>query len=1136
MASAESDKSQFDELLLAVDSELNGELSQPVLLDTVDPELRKKLDDATDCLLLLKMTREYSAADLALAQVDLREDDSGSEWRVGSRIQRFQLTLLLGSGGFADVFLAHDTLLDRQVAIKVPHARWKADVHLIQRFHREARVMGQLRHPAIVSVFETGEHNGSPFLVMEYCVGGNLEQYLNHLPQRLDPRACASLIYQIADGLCLAHRRGVLHRDIKTRNVLIASCPPSDLPAHAVLESFLDVQPKLSDFGLAKWSHDENADDLTQSGQMTGTLNYMAPEQAAGKSEHVSPATDVHGLGVILYEMLTGQYPFHGESQVETSWNILHKEPLPVRTLRPAVHRDLETICHKALEKDPGKRYPTAVEMTQDLRCFLEDRPIHSKPVSFFERHLRWSRKNPVLTLLMSIIAIAFMLISGGGWWYSSRLYEAVETETAYLDAARMRESNLVQQEATLRQTIQRERSLTYVARMRNAQSLYDRGNYLTYAAELTQFLEDMPYQETRLDFSWRMMVAKCGGRIRPLDKIINNDFRAVNVIKDRNLIVGVGYTGSVSCWELESGLRCDSPLPLLSGFDSYMGVLFQPRPATWILAINRADGQTTSSGDLDFWNPETRARKSLTAGHYITDMKQSADRQRFVLNVRSHFALDFPQAQANEFQVYSSDTGERLWTVTTDIQRDLIVDWGPDGSLAIPAMDQLRIYNSQGDLRAELNRTPDNSPLRIISCAFASDGTQGAGLREDLSVDIWKRSSTDNYSFDRTIAITEAPARLAKNHWPERYAIRFLDGDKSIAFCGPDHRVHLWNLQTNQRDGQSPPFSNPVDMIFQKSDGSLILHESQVGIHHWIPSVADTQFAGHSLEAWSIEFSPSGKYLVSSSDDGTIKLWDVRTGRELFTSTDHTLTVTNVRYSPSGSRIASMCLDGSLRVWEVNPSTGIPDSEPSLEKEHRKGRSLAWSKNGRSLATGGNDGEVLIWDVEKLQVMRRIKDHEFTVRQILFIDDDQTLLSGANGRSVCFHDLKNNGQLLKRWQFETNVCSIALLPDADTVAIGLMDGKIILRSRSSDQLVGRLTGHEAAVFSMSLSPDGRVLASGDEAGWLRLWNVENRQLVVSMHIGEHKINGLAFSPQNDAIAIATHDGKVRVWGAPFVK
>ncbi len=1145
MTSADSSNSEFDELLLAIGSEIAGERTEPVSLDVVDKELQKRIVHARECLLLLGMTRDYPANGIASDPSDFLYDTAGTGIRAPSPFQRFQLIQSLGTGGFAEVFLAEDPLLHRRVAIKIPHARWVVDPQARQRFLREARVLGQLRHDAIVSVYESGDHNGTPFLVMEHCDAGNLDQHLVSQPQRQDPRVCAFVVHQIAEGLGLAHKLGILHRDIKPRNVLLTRITREAKPvdgsntdSSSTPPEWKHIQAKLSDFGLAKWLDEEFDAHKTQTGLVAGTLQYMAPEQAAGKTERLSPATDVHGLGVTLYEMLTGQPPFAGDTPVETSWNILNREPIAVRTLRPAVPRDLETICHKALEKDPGRRYPSAVEMAEDLKRFLEDRAILAKPVSLPERVLRSCRHHPELAALMLVICFSVTLISAGGWWYSSRLSAIVasetklrESESRLLDDSEKRELVLLEQKEQLTAAVQREQLMTYASRMRQAQDLFDHGEIVDYASLLSAMRPRSPQETDFRDFAWRLMNAKCGGEIRPFEDTHNNDFTSVNVIPEKGRIVAGTSTGVFHAWDLQSGAYLGPGLPPLGDRVRICGVAYQPQHDAWFFAhYPKVEQQSGASSKLKYLRTSDGIAKTVAESQrWFERMSRSPDQSKFI--------LDVAREDSRQFQVYSVATGEHLWTVQAG-QPGLnqLPGWGPDGTLAVPMLSQIALYDSDGGPVAKLTRDSKDALQEFQSVAISSDGSLLAGLRTDLSVDLWRRSPGENFVFDSTIRVPEVAYGETKRSPGQWYDIQFLNSDMWLAFSGIGNRVYLWNLKAKRLDSRSPVFQSPIASITPLPDDTLMLHESNSGLYRWNPSADGPVLAGHAREAWTVDYTSDGRFLASGSDDGTMKIWEVATGRELATSVNHTQTVVQTVYSPSGTQLASLCLDGSLRVWEINSETGLPVGEHRQADDHRKGRSLSWSSDGRQIATGGYDGEVLLWDADTLQVSRRLQDHDSTVRQILFLDGDQTLLTVSENATVCIRNLSEKDHVIHKWEEEFGVHCIALLPDGATLAVGQSRGVITLRSRSTGKLIGTLTGHRQSVWSMALSPDGKVLATGDEGGWVRFWRTENHQPLLSLRIGDHKVNGLAFSPQGDALAIATHDGKVTLWRAPFVQ
>jgi serine/threonine protein kinase len=270
----------------------------------------------------------------------------GSPQKLG----RFELTGVLGHGAFGTVYKARDAELDRTVALKVPRAGNLAGAQELDRFLREARSAAQLRHPAIVTVHEVGQRDGLPYLVSDFVQGVTLADLLS--ARRPGFPEAAELVAAVAEALQYAHEQGVVHRDIKPSNIMIGA----------------DGRPCVMDFGLAKREAGEIT--MTVEGQVLGTPAYMAPEQARGEGHAVDGRADVYSLGVVLYQLLTGELPFRGTQRMLLH-QVLHDEPRPPRGLNDRIPRDLETICLKAMAREPNQRYPTARDLADDLRRWL---------------------------------------------------------------------------------------------------------------------------------------------------------------------------------------------------------------------------------------------------------------------------------------------------------------------------------------------------------------------------------------------------------------------------------------------------------------------------------------------------------------------------------------------------------------------------------------------------------------------------------------------------------------------------------------------------------------------------------------------------------------------------------------------
>src|SRR5438477_148850 len=324
----------------------------------------------------------------------------------------YELLEEIGRGAQGVVFRARQKSLNRTVALKVISlGQWASKAHL-KRFRREAESAAGLHHPSIVPIYEVGERDGSCYFSMQLVEGGQLDEMVRR--EAIPTRRAAELIGTVARTVHYAHEHGILHRDIKPGNILLDA----------------KGEPHLTDFGLARLVEMEST--VTRTLEVMGTPSYMAPEQAVGNNAAVGSATDVYGLGAVFYQLLTGHPPFAGGTSYETIKLLLDTEPRQPRLLNPKIDRDLSTICLKCLEKDPKRRYSSALALAEDLERWLKHEPIRARRTGIFSRGRKWIRRNPTSALLIaSLVALA----SAAGWivWRSGFVQHPVTTGIAVL-------------------------------------------------------------------------------------------------------------------------------------------------------------------------------------------------------------------------------------------------------------------------------------------------------------------------------------------------------------------------------------------------------------------------------------------------------------------------------------------------------------------------------------------------------------------------------------------------------------------------------------------------------------------------------------------------------------------------------
>jgi serine/threonine protein kinase/tetratricopeptide (TPR) repeat protein len=396
---------------------------------------------------------------------------------------------ILGEGGMGIVYKAHQVRLDRFVALKMIRAGTGARHQDLARFEAEARAVAAIEHANIVRIFEIGEHEGMPFCSLEYLPGGSLARKIDGKPRPVDE--AASIVATLASAMEVAHKRGIVHRDLKPANVLIAA----------------DGTLKVSDFGLVKLLEEDSSQ--TRTGTILGTPSYMSPEQANGEIHKVGPAADQYALGAILYELLTGRPPFHGRSAFDTLDQVRNKGPVAPSQLQTKIPRDIETICLKCLEKDPGRRYADVTALVEDLRRFQAGEPFVARPISTPERVWRWCLRNRAVASLIATAA-SFLLLA--------LAVSAIAAVTIYRKNRTLRDTNVALAKekslAETRQIIAEDAAQAANAQNRNAvetetEWINVMEHRLRYVPEVQEVREKMLSDATKnLDESIRAMTS----------------------------------------------------------------------------------------------------------------------------------------------------------------------------------------------------------------------------------------------------------------------------------------------------------------------------------------------------------------------------------------------------------------------------------------------------------------------------------------------------------------------------------------------------------------------------------------------------------------------------------------------------
>jgi WD40 repeat protein/serine/threonine protein kinase/tetratricopeptide (TPR) repeat protein len=948
-------------------------------------------------------------------------DDAPAEWPV---IPGYQILEVLGKGGMGVVYQAWQERLRRLVALKMIRATAASEPEAVARFQTETEAVARLRHPNIVQIYEVGEHDGHPFCALEFMDGGNLEQRLAGKP--LPGTNAAALVEALARAVHYAHQHGIVHRDLKPANILLSFSGSSQRSAGTapLSEQPLDkAVVKVSDFGLAKFLIG-GGPGQTQSGAILGTPSYMAPEQAAGKVKEVGPATDVYALGAVLYELLTGRPPFRGAAPVETILQVMSEEPLPPSRLLPRVPRDLETVCLKCLEREPARRYGSALELADELYRFRSGEPIRARPIGPPERLWRWARRKPALAALLAVSAAAGVAVVAS----LAALWSNAEER-----AGTVRRLDEAQQLLT-----QRQGELTRLGEGVKEQQ----GLVAAKRAEVERLQEVLPEEQAKV-------------------RAAQVDVRRALYIRDMHLAQAALEKGQTV--RLQEFLEKHRPAP---GAEDVRGF-------EWHYLWRLSHGE-----------------RALMRGHpgcCVRHLKFSPDGKRLA-------SAAFRWNSGSD--VVISGTGEdglKLWDVATGAELPL----------------------------------PRKEVEQVTCMAYSPDGKTLAAGRRDGSVELWEPADGRRRSSFRA-------------HVGAVLAVAFAPDGRTLATGGSDGPVKLWDLP--------------------------VLRERAT-------------LSGNPGGVWIAEFAPDGKTLVTTGADHTARLWDVASGRERHALPAQTPFLQGVAFSPDGGTVATAearphnpDLTGHVRLWDT--ATG-QEKLPALEVPNGGAWGMAFTPDGRRLAVSdGYNGVVRLWDVATRTLQRTFRGHTDRLNAIAFTPDGKTMATGGNDGTIRLWDvaappelpvtlrqptggvdpeagvtLAPNGNTLAVWNGAGDVWLldqktgreqkyrasragpllpvVIFSPDARTLATAGNDGVVRLWDAATRTERMTLRGHATQVVAVVFAPDGKLLASGDRDGWIKLWDLTSGKVTRTMAAPEMR---LAFSPDGRRLASGSIDGAVRLW------
>jgi WD40 repeat protein/serine/threonine protein kinase len=1093
---------------------------------------------------IVELRGAFGSEMLTLSDASAGRADGTTPERTGElrapRIGNYQVLEEIGRGGMGVVYKARQASLSRIVALKMILAGEHAGLRERSRLRNEAEAAAQLLHPNVVQIFEIGEHEGLPFLAMEYVPGGNLTRMLRAKPQAF--RWSAKLTEILARTIHVAHQRGIVHRDLNPSNILMAP----------------DGTPKISDFGLAKFLLDDHGVSLN--GLILGTPPYMAPEQVSRNGGSIGAGTDIYALGALLYEMLTGTPPFRGLTPMETLCQVIEAEIVPPSRLRHGVPEDLETICLKCLEKDPLRRYSTAEELAEDLQRFQENQPIQARRTSKLRQAWQWTRRQPLAASLLGLSLLLFLTLLAVVGAYSIHLTE-VNRRLAHESSQAMSANTIIRldKDKFEREVNDTSRRQEYDSKLNHVKQALEAGQ-IELAQELFDGMERKP-RELR-GFEWHYLNRVLHRSLRLL-KGHEAAITCMAVGREANLIASGDRNGRILVWDLKS-----STSRACSG--GHAGTLQRMtlaggragRPATLATLGKGADGLP----ELKFWDPRTGSCTGTIRPGPIaaTDLALSPD--------GTHLTLYDSLGKQLAIRCWSrrSDTSAWLPAPAFASSEASKVAYSPDGTLL--AVATLKGSVQLVDLAQRRLRTIEDRPGGpVLSMAFSRDARRLVAGRDDRTLTVWDvqsgRSVAHDTDHDGPVVFVDFGlqdhtlvgcdngnvlwTRRLDSASPRRVVRRFEDpasvfelspDGQVLAVGGLDQPVTIWNLAVGDRQGTYQGSSHKVGQVAFAPDGqSLLMAWPDYALRLWryreTPDLPQ-MLRGHDREAWSLAFSPDGTLLASGSDDHTVKLWDVDSGKELLCLRGHDQTVTCVAFLPGLDRIVSVGFDGKLILWELIRSDSKPDLISARETVLYSGRdplrALAVSPDQQHLAFAGNEGTIRVWNLESGSVENELPGHGGTVHGLAFSQNPGVLASASAD-----HTVRLWNPLAGPMRTETlggSMRSLAFSSDGGLMATGGDLRTVGLWSMDLWAIRLNLTGHPLPTRAVAFSPDHRIVATGCDDRNVRLWDVTTGQLIFALRGHSDRVHAVVFSPDSTPetaiLASSDHKGRILLWRA----
>lgn len=991
----------------------------------------------------------------------------------------------IGRGGFGRVLIAFDHSIGREIAVKELIKDPSPD--MLSRFLAEARITGQLDHPSIVPVYEIARReDGSTYYTMKLVRGRTLSAALAECRSLADRLKLLSHFVDVCNAIAYAHNRQVIHRDIKTKNIMIGEYGETVLLDWGLAKVITrDESTVDEDLSAAITAPDSLQTAVTLDGQVVGSPHYMSPEQARGQISELDERSDIWSLGAVLYEILTGYRPFHGMKLAAIIQATRQGAVRPVREICPEAPSELAAVAEKALSFQKEDRYQNAKELAEEIEAFRSGLRVAAYEYTSWELLRRFILKNKLISSMIALFLVFLMVGSG----MILKAYQEAETARRQEQEERIRAQDNARDANFNLSKARQEEALREIADL----------NYLEALALSTEALLSNPYNPAspKSGAGEQILTAAQNDNLLEQQSTLYRSYIKLLLV-NRHLLTGSGEAVN------RAAFTPDGELFAAAGNDRtvHLGAANEPekwkiigRHDDYIYGLDFSpDGRLLATGGKDdrvrLWDVR-RAQsfgEPLAVGHDVYALAFSPDGKNLAIGCGDGRLLFSPGPEFTQ-------------VLEIGRQRSLISSlvFSPDNRLLATGDHGGEITLRNAENGQILARFPSGS-AKIHSLDISPDNRLLAGAGDDETVRLWKLENCQDSGCPVSVEM--------KGHQDFVFCVKFSPDGRLLASSSRDFTVKFWdlashrNLNTLKRPGiiASIAFSSRQSFLTAGYDGT-------VGLWELRPKENNFSLVGMNNVIVAAAFSPLGTMLATTTWQ-KVYLWDASDRRSVAVLSEPDNLVWAASFSPDHRWLATGGTDRTIRLYSLSDR----QLKQTLAGHENTVFDLVFNHRGDQLASAGADHALRLWDVETGREIAAFADYDNEVMAVAFSSDDRRLATGDKDKTVVIRDAATGQRLQTLTGHRHWVTDLSYSHDGSLLLSTGKDGAIMLWNAESGALLQTFAGHTQWVNDADFSPDGAMVISGSDDRTLRIWDVATGRTILLLDF-PNEITIAGFSP-----------------------